>query len=334
MTVIASNYLTLADYTKQVANGTVVADIAEIMSQSSDLIKDAHVMEANDGTSHKSVIRHGLPKGTFRKLYQFVPTEKSTTEQVVDKTGMLEAYSVVDKDLVDKAKNPAQFRLNESKAFIEGMAQTAQETMIYGSISDNDAAFNGLAVRYDHLSDDKKDIGFNVVDGGGTGTDNMSIWFITWGEQDTALIFPQGSQGGLNHSNDGVQTETDEKGGKRKVYQDHFKHDLGLAIKDWRTTVRIANISVKDLEDGKVDLLGLLRKGYYKCKKHTGKSGQKTIMYANTTAIEYIDKAAADKTNVHLSFKEYGGNDIVHYRNIPVRCIDQLLETEERVTAQ
>ena len=332
MTVIASNYLTLADYTKQVANGTVVADIAEIMSETSDLLKEAHVMECNDGTSHKSVIRHGLPKGTFRKLYQFVPTEKSTTEQVVDKTGMLESYSVIDVDLVDKANNKAQFRLNESKAFLEGMSQTAQETMIYGSISDNDAAFNGLAVRYDHLSDKKEDIGFNVVDGGGTGTDNISIWFITWGEQDTALIFPKGSTGGLDRKDDGIVTEMNGQGHKRKVYQEHFKFDLGLAVRDWRTTCRIANISAKDLAEGKVDILELLRQGYYKIKKHTGRSGQKTIMYANTTVLSAIDKAAADKTNVHLSFKEYGGNDIVHYRNIPVRCIDQLLETEERVS--
>lgn len=331
MSVLANNYLTLVDLLKQTAKDTVVADIAEIMSQSSDLIKDAHVMECNDGTKHLSVIRHGLPKGVFRKLYGFVPTEKSTTENVTDNTGMLEAYSVIDVDLVEKANNPKQFRLNESKAFIEGMSQTAQETIIYGNMADDNAAFNGLAVRYGAISDKKENIGFNVVDAGGTGNDNTSIWLVTWGEQDTALLYPKGSKGGLDHKDDGIQVETNDKGAKRKVYQDHFKHDLGLTVKDWRSTCRVANISVEKLIAGQVDILALLRKAYFKVKTHIRKSGQKTFIYVNSTIAEALDKAAADKSNVTLNIKEYDGMDIVHYKGIPIRVIDQILETEEQV---
>lgn len=334
MSVIGNNYLNLSDLMKQTVGDSVVTDIAEIMSQTADLLKDAHVKEANDGTKNISVIRHGLPEGTFRKIYGFVPTEKSETEQVVDTTGMLEAYSVVDVDLVDKAKNSAQFRLNESKAFVEGMAITAQKSIIYGSVAENNGAFDGLAVRYGHLSDDDKNIGYNVVDAGGTGNDLTSIWFITWGENDAALLYPKGSQGGLKHTDDGIMTETDSKGGKRKVYQDHFKHDLGLTVKDWRTTCRIANISKKDLEEGKVEVLNLLRKGYYKVQPHIRKQGQKTFIYANVAIAEMLDKAATDKANVMLSIKEYGGQEAVpFYKGIPVRIINQLLDTEEQVVA-
>jgi len=333
MSVIGNNYLNLPDLMKQTVGDSIVTDIAEIMSQTATLLQDAHVKEANDGTKHLSVIRHGLPVGTFRKIYGFVPTEKSETEQVVDTTGMLEAYSVVDVDLVDKAKNPAQFRLNESKAFVEGMAQTAQTSIIYGSLSKNSGAFDGLAVRYAHTSSNKKNIGYNVVDAGGTGNDLTSIWFITWGENDTALIYPKGSQGGLKHSDDGIQTETDDNGAKRKVYQDHFKHDLGLTIKDWRTTCRIANISKQDLEDGNVDLLALMRQAYYKVQPYIRKQGQKTFVYANVAIAEALDKAATDKANVMLNIKEYGGEDVVHYKGLPVRIIDQILDTEEQVVA-
>lgn len=331
MAVIGSNYLNLPDLMKQTVGDSVVTDIAEMMSETAHLLKDAHVMECNDGTSHLSVIRHGLPKGVFRKIYGFVPTEKSTTEQVKDVTGMLEAYSVVDVDLVEKSKNKAQFRLNESKAFVEGMAITAQQTILYGSLSDNNAAFDGLAVRYGHLSDDVKNIGYNVIDAGGTGNDLTSIWFITWGEQDTALLYPQGSKGGLDHKDDGILTETNDKGAKRKVYQDHFKHDLGITVKDWRTTCRIANISKSKLKDGTLDILDLMRNAYYKIQPYIKRQGQKTFIYTNVTIAEALDKAATDKANVMLNIKEYGGEDIVFYKGIPVRVINQILDTEEQV---
>lgn len=331
MTVLATNHLTLVDLMKQTVGDSIETDIAEIMSETSDLLADLHVKECNQGTFNKSVVRHGLPTGTFRKLYGYVPTEKSTTEQVVDTTGELESYSTPDIDIIDHSKNPAQARLNEAKAFIEGMAQTAQETIIYGSKIDNDAEFDGLAVRYAKKSNDKKNIGFNIVDGGGTGADNTSIWFITTGENDVALLYPEGSKAGIQHFDDGIQTETNAQGAKRKVYQDHFKHSLGLTIKDWRGTCRIANVDVSDLQDGKVDILDLFRKAYFKIKKHIKKSGQKTFIYCNSTVAEALDKMATDKANVQLNIKEYCGEDIAHYKNIPIREIDQILETEERV---
>lgn len=332
MTVLAQDHLTLVDLMKQTVGDSIETDIAEIMSETSDLLADLHVKECNDGTSNKSVIRHGLPKGVFRKLYGYVPTEKSTTEQVVDTTGDLEAYSTPDVALIDYSKNPQQARLNEAKAFIEGMAQTAQETIIYGSKADNDAAFDGLAVRYAKKSEDKKNIGFNIVDAGGVTNENTSIWIVTTGENDVALLYPQGSKAGLQHFNDGIQTETDSKGAKRKVYQDHFKHSLGLTIKDWRSTCRIANIDVQKLLAGEVDLLALLRKGYFKVKTNIKKAGQKTFIYCNTTVAEVLDAAAADKANVQLNIKEYCGEDIAHYKGIPIRVIDQILDTEGKVS--
>ena len=306
MSVLATNNLTLVDVMKQTVGDSIETDIAEIMSETSDLLKDLHVKECNQGSFNKSVVRHGLPKGTFRKIYGYVPTEKSTTEQVVDTTGDLEAYSTPDVAIIDRSKNPAQTRLNESKAFIEGMAQTAQETIIYGSKADNDAKFDG--------------------------SDNTSIWFITTGENDVALLYPEGSKAGIQHYNDGIQTETNSAGEKRKVYQDHYIHSLGITVKDWRSTCRIANIDVSNMLAGSVDLLALLRKAYFKIKPHIKKSGQKTFIYCNSTVAEVLDKLACDKSNVQLTIKEYCGEDITHYKGIPIREIDQILETEDVVS--
>jgi len=334
MAILASNYMTLADVMKQSHNGDIESDIVEIMSESDDIIKDAHFKECNDGTNNITVIRSGLPDATFRALYGFVPTSKSETQQVKDNTGMLEAYSVVDVDIVDKAKNPNQVRLNEAKAFIEAMGQKVQKTVIYGSKTGDEKAFDGLAVRYDHISTDKNNIGFNVVDGGGKGTKNTSIWFICWGENAVSLLYPNGSKGGIQRKDHGQLTETNKDGAKRQVYQEHFKMDVGLSVKDWRSTCRIANIDVDELEAGNVKILDLLRKAYHKVYRHAKKQGLKLFAYASPAIVEAIDKAATDKTNVMLTYKTYGGEDVVHYKNVPIRTIDQILETEEQVKAK
>jgi len=237
---------------------------------------------------------------------------------------MLETYSIVDVDLVDKSENPKLFRLSESSAFIEAMNQKLQETIFYGSIKDNAAAFDGLSARYAKKSTDLKKIGSNIIDAGGKSNDNTSIWFVTWGDLHTSLLYPQGSQGGVQHKDDGILTETSSTGGKRKVYQDHFKMDVGLSVRDWRSTCRIANISVSDLaSNNAADLEELLNKAYYKIRRFA-KTG-KTAIYCNSTVLMYFEAQLKAKTNVNFTIKEYLNENILHYKNIPIRECDQIV---------
>ena len=331
MATIGANYLTLADRFKRTENGKTAAEIIEMMTETNELLQDANALQCNDGTNHITTIRTGLPSAVFRNLYGFVPSSKSTTEQVKDVTGMLETYSIVDVDLVDKAENPKLFRLSESSAFIEAMNQKLQETIFYGSIKDNAAAFDGLTARYSKKSNDSKKIGSNIIDAGGNSTDNTSIWFVTWGDLHTSLLYPQGSQAGIQHKDDGVQTETSTTGGKRKVYQDHFKMDVGLSVRDWRSTCRIANISISNLAgQSPVDLEKLMNQAYYKIRRFA-KTG-KTCIYCNSTILMYFEAQLRAKTNVNFTIKEYLNENIMHYKNIPVRECELLTCTESVVS--
>lgn len=330
MTTLGSTYLTLADRFKRTENGKTAAEIIEMMTDTNEMLKDANALMCNDGTSHITTIRTGLPSAVFRNLYGYVPASKSTTEQVKDVTGMLETYSIVDADLVDKAENPKAFRLSESSAFIEAMNQKLQETILYGSIKENAAAFDGLAVRYSKKSNDEKKIGYNIIDAGGSGNDNTSVWFITWGDLHASLLYPQGSTAGIQHKDDGVLTETSASGGKRKVYQDHYKMDAGLSLRDWRSTCRIANISVSDLAGASAaDIEALLNKAYYKIRRFA-KTGR-TCIYCNTTVLMYFEAQLRQKTNVNFTYKEYLNEDVLHYKNIPIRECEQITCTEAAV---
>ena len=331
MATIGANYLTLADRLKRTENGKTAAEIIEMMSETNEILQDANALQCNDGTSHITTIRTGLPSAVFRTLYGFVPSSKSTTEQVKDVTGVLETYSIVDVDLVDKAENPKLFRLSESSAFIEAMNQKLQETVFYGSIKENAAAFDGLTVRYSKKSADSKKIGSNIIDAGGSSTDNTSIWFVTWGDLHTSLLYPQGSQAGIQHKDDGVQTETSTTGGKRKVYQDHFKMDVGLSVRDWRSTCRIANISIANLAgQSPVDLEKLMNQAYYKIRRFA-KTG-KTCIYCNSTVLMYFEAQLRAKTNVNFTIKEYLNENVLHYKNIPIRECELLTCTEAVVS--
>lgn len=330
MATLGNSYLTLADRFKRTENGKMAAEIIEMMTDTNEMLKDAMAMQCNDGTSHITTIRTGLPSAVFRTLYGYVPTSKSTTEQVKDVTGMLETYSIVDADLVDKSENPKAFRLTEARAFIEAMNQKLTETIIYGSIKENAAAFDGLAVRYSKKSNDEKKIGFNIIDAGGTGNNNTSVWFVTWGDLHTSLLYPQGSTAGIQHKDDGVLTETSSSGGKRKVYQDHYKMDAGITVRDWRSTCRVANIDVNALSGaGAPDIEALLNQAYYKIRRFA-KTGH-TCIYCNTTVLMYFEAQLRSKNNVNFTIKEYLDHDTLHYKNIPIRECEQILCNEAAV---
>lgn len=102
---------------------------------------------------------------------------------------MLETYAEVDKSLADLNGNTAEFRLSEDRAFIEAMNQQMAQTLFYGDSSVNPQQFMGLSSRYSSLSAGNAQ---NIIDAGGTGTDNTSIWLVVWGENTVHGIFPKG----------------------------------------------------------------------------------------------------------------------------------------------
>ena len=97
--------------------------------QSNEILEDAVFMEGNLPTGHRVTVRTGLPAVYWRSLNQGVPGSKSTTAQVDEAVGMLEAYCRVDKDLAELNGNTPEFRLSEDTAFLEAMNQTQASTI-------------------------------------------------------------------------------------------------------------------------------------------------------------------------------------------------------------
>src|SRR3954451_25155212 len=175
MATLASTALTLAEWATRLDPGGKPAAVIELLGQTNEMLTDMLWMQCNDGAGHKTTVRTGLPTATWRLLNYGVVKSKSTTAQVRDSTGMLEAYSEIDKALADLNGNTAEFRLGEDMAFIEGM----KGTVVYGNTTANPERFTGLGPRFNALSAAN---GGNIVNAGGSANTNSSIWLIGWGQ--------------------------------------------------------------------------------------------------------------------------------------------------------
>ncbi|MCC2615938.1 hypothetical protein LJ739_06765 [Aestuariibacter halophilus] len=328
MAVVGNTVATLADHAKKLDPNGKVSRTVEILSQQNEILDDMLFKEGNLPTGEQTTIRTGLPDVYYRLANMGVPSSKSKTAQVIEHAASLEARCELDVDVVNLNANAKQFRFDENIAFLEAMNQRMATSLFYGSAS-NPEEFVGLANRYGDLSASNAQ---NIIDAGGTGSDNTSIYLVGWGQRTCHGVFPKGTKAGVSHEDLGIGDAFDANGDRFRAYMDHWKWKNGLVVKDWRYVVRIANIDVSNLvadeTGGTVKLINLMLRAIHRIPSL---SGVKLAFYANRTVKEMLDIQAANKANVQLRSSEEEGKLKTTLRMIPVRTVDALLETEARV---
>jgi len=332
MATIGNTYLTLLDYAKREKPGGGIDEIIEVLAASNPIVNDANVLEGNLPTGHRSTQRATQPSGSWRMLNYGVAAEKSTTKQVDDTCGILEAYSKLDVDVASLNGNEAAFRASEDNAFIAGMNSTVATALIYGNQKVNPEQMHGLAPRYNSLTGDYAS---QIINGGGTGSDNTSVWIITWGPQTVSLIYPKGSKAGLTNEDMGKQLVTDSAGLLYTAYVTKFQWKLGLMLKDYRYVIRICNIDNSDLTADAAsgaDLLDKIIDGYYARPTVDLGNMAKTFIYCNKTIAKFLHKQAQNKSNVTLSIDDPAGKPVVRFLDAPVRVCDNITIAEATVS--
>lgn len=344
MATLGATALTLADWAKRADQNGNIPIIIDLLSQSNAMVQDMLWIEGNLTTGHKTTVRTGLPAGTWRQLYQGVQPTKSTTAQIVEACGNLEGYSEIDKDLADLNGNTAQFRMSEDAAFYEGITQQIQSAFIYSNALAQPAQIMGFTPRYNTLTGAAS--GANVIDMGGTGSTNTSIWIVGWGPNSVCGIFPKGKQAGLQHRDLGEDTNQLTDGSRYQVYRSHFKWECGLAVRDWRYVVRLCNIDVTLLNGvSAANIINALASAFYRFPTAptstriqtppTAASGEvgasRFAIYCNRPVASALDRQAMNKSNVLLQMTEWDGHPITTFRGVPIRVVDSILSTEARV---
>lgn len=332
-TIGGSNLMTLAGWAKRLDPDGKVPKIVELLAETNEILTDMLWAEGNLPTGHRITMRTGLPSIAWRLINNGTTPGKSTTAQVDEQTGMMDAWSEVDKVLAELNGNTGAFRLSEAKAFIEAMNQEAASTLFYGNSGTSPEEFTGLAPRYSDLNANN---GQNILDGGGTGSDNSSIWLAVWGDQSIMGIFPKGSKAGLEHMDRGLETIEVTAGiaGNRMLgYRDYWSWKLGIALKDWRYVARIANIDISNLvaKSSAADITELMIKASHAIPNlRLGKPA----WYMNRTVFQMLDIQRRDDviSGGSLVYKDVDGIAIPTFRNIPIRICDALTEAEAQVT--
>lgn len=333
MATLSSNYLNLIDVHKQ--NDPRTGEIIEVLKRQNPILDDAVAMECNLGGTHRHTIRTGLPTPAWGSLYKGIPQSKSSVQQVDDTTGFLEARSGVDTRALQLSKNPAALRLGEAMSHLEAMNQEMATGMFYHDTATTPEKFKGLASRFNTIGGGAA--GNQIVDGGGTGSDNTSIWMVTWGDHACHLLYPEGTKAGVDRQDKGEQRVTDGNGDAYYVKEETFTWHMGMAVKDWRYVSRVANIDTSLMLAGSVDIYALLRKAFYKLQSRRMDSVNSRIaIYCNRDVMEALDGLAVGTGSgangaLRLVPRELEGREVLTYRGIPIRETDALLNTEARV---
>ena len=333
MAALATTNPTLADVAKRMDPDGRIDTIVEILNETNEVLDDMTMLEGNLPTGHRTTIRTGLPAPTWRKLYGGVQPTKSTTVQVTDATGQLEAYAEVDKQLADLNGNTAAFRLSEDRAHLEGMNQEYVDTLFFGDEATAPEEFTGFAPRFNSLSASN---GENIISGGGSGSDNTSIWLVVWGPNTCHGIYPKGSVGGISMDDKGQVTieNVDGSNGRMEAYRTHYKWCGGLTVRDWRYVVRIANIDksnlTKDVSGSSADLTDLMAQAI---ELIPSLGMGRPAFYCSRTIKSFLRRQIASKVSSStLTMEQVGGKSVVTYDGIPVRRTDALAPDEAAVS--
>jgi hypothetical protein len=333
MAAVGTNALTLADWAKRLDPDGKVPVIVELLSQTNEILLDMRWIEGNLPTGHRTTVRTGLPTVAWRLLNQGVTPSKSTTAQIDEQAGILEAWSEVDVDLAKLNGNIQAFRLSEGRAFIEAMNQEMAQTLFYGNGGLAPEEFTGLSTRYSSTTAGN---GSNIINGQGAGSDNSSVWLIVWGDQTCMGIFPKGSNAGLKHDDYGevtVELTAGIAGSRMRAFQERWQWKAGIALKDWRFAVRACNIDISDLvaKTAAADLIEMMIKMIHRIP--TLGMG-KPAFYMNRTVFQMLDIQRRDDVIAGggITYQDVDGMMRPTFRGIPIAKCDALLETETVVT--
>lgn len=341
--------VTLADIARSMDPNGSVAQAVNLLSQNNDAIQDILWKEGNLPTGHQTTVLTGLPNSTWRRMYQGTQPSKATRAQITDTCGILEQRSEVDKDVADLNGNSAAFRMSEAEAHVESLQQDFLETLFYNDTAVNPERPMGLAPRYNTVNLANAGTAANVIDAGGTGSDNTSMWLVVWGENTVTGIYPKGSTGGLSHQDlgeiDAFDTQTPPA--RFRAYADLWKWKCGLSVRDWRYIVRIANIDVSDLigQTGTQAITAAthIHKLMIDAMARIPNMGKgRAVFYGHRVITTAIAKAGLDRSQnavtVEAAIQQQGqvspgfaGNGTLKFLGVPIRTVDRLLRTEARI---
>jgi hypothetical protein len=296
--------------------------VIEELNAFNELLIDAPIVEANEGTVDSHLVRTAIPHGQLRGYNQGVGKGSSQTKTIKDVISNIEIYSTVDKQLIDESAHPKELMQSEQNAFIEGLSQDITDQLVYGNNENDVRETNGLAIR-------RKSLGTYCISMGGSNSGHLtSIYLIKWGMDKARIIYPRGAKNaGVEYNYLGEKTVSDGNGGEYQAYRAHYRIARGLSVGHEASIIRLCNIDVTASNIGNaiaekiVQVMPLLARG----------SGTVSIA-CNSVVKGLMNIAAINKSNVLLPREDPWGNEVLQIGNARFRECPSILLTEATVS--
>jgi hypothetical protein len=354
---IVPGHVTLMDWARKFGPDGKLLPIANLLSQSNEIVQVMPFMEGNLPTGHKASVQTGLPLPILRRFYQGVPPSKGGVNTIEDVCANQQSRNEVDQKLAELNGDVGAFRLSEALPHFEANTQLFAQQMMYGDTSVNKDGILGLTPRYNAIGARNGVVpasSANIIDSGGTGNNNTSVWLVVWGSNTVTGIFPKGSKAGLDHQDLGLIDAFDANNARYRAYAELWDWVYGLHVKDWRFAVRIANINVNDLAGRTgTQANGVVSSLLYTmidAMAHIPSMGMGSATFLASRLVKSrLSQMALDKSQNALGFNgsldQFGkvgpgsvagsGKDIqggmLTFQGVPVLTVDALSNAEARV---
>lgn len=330
MPVLNTNGLpTLLDQVKRTAPGGAIDRIIEQLTRKNPILEDMVWQEGNLPTGHRFTSRTSLPSVGWRMLNQGITPGKSTTDQVDEACGLIEAMSVVDTEVAKLNGNEAAFRASEDLAFLQSLNNEVSFSAFYASTKTNPERIMGLTPRLDLTTAPG---GSQIIKchASAADADQSSIWLVCWGPEGVFGITPKGMPGGLESKDMGEQLWDDGTGKKFIAYVSNWKWRVGLCVRDWRQVVRIANVDTSLIASNETTVIDAMVKAYYQIGDI---NNGRPVFYVTRRVAAMLQLQARNMvTNSTLTIADIGGRPVLSFLGIPIRVTDALLENEAVVS--
>lgn len=299
--------------------------IIEELTEYNELLVDAPLIEANEGTVHSTLVRTAIPHGEHRGYNQGVGMAASQTKTIKDVISNIEIYSQVDKQMVDQSAHPQDVLMSEQVAFIEGLSQDMADDLMYGDHNADERYTNGFATRYNSTQSGQSK---NCISLGGTGNALTSIYLIKWARDKAHLIYPKGSKNlGVEYNFLGEQTVKDSNGKEYQAYRAHYRIARGLAIRNTMSVIRLCNIDLTASGIG-----DKIAEYIVKNMGNLARGGGTVSIACNAEVKGVLNWAANQKLNVLYNKEDPWGNNVLHIGEARIRECPSILLTESAIS--
>ena len=324
---------TMSDLRKMLTPTGAIDHVMEVLNESNPILQDVRWMEGDLPIGNKTTVRASLPSPSIRRINRGTAATKGTVKQIIDVCMNLEDRSAVDIELLSGKPNPAQYRLAEADAHIEGMGQYVARQLLYGDLDADPDTFNGIMTRYNTLKGGKGTPGYQVISGGTAGTNtNTSIYFVDWGDRRVTGIYPKGTTAGLTHRDLGESDVFDAEGRPFRAVQDLYTWKLGLAVYNVRSIARVCNIDATKLETlSDAAQRDLMNKFIF--AKNRLQNPANPIAYVSDKLYSFLECYLNNKNNVHVTRQDFmNAPPKLYLAGIEIKKMDCQLDTEAAVT--